>query len=64
MRVMKRKRRKRKKCKGCGKYLTKNLRELGKSNFVEEYRDGLCVDCWINKNRKELTRAKICLISC
>ena len=51
----------RRKCRICGKYLTKNMGELGESNFVEEYKDGLCVKCWIEEHRNLIETAKVIL---
>jgi len=56
-------RKKRKKCRVCGKYLTKNLSELGKSDYAEEYKDGLCVKCWTKKNKNFIMVAKSILFS-
>ena len=46
-------------CKKCGKPISKNLGRLS-NGFAEEYKDtGLCINCWIIKNKPELERLKV-----
>jgi len=53
-----------KKCKKCGRILTKKLRYLKERKYAEEYKDGLCVKCWIKENEGFLKTARIVLFSC
>jgi len=49
------------KCRKCGKILTRRLRYLGNDDYAEEYKDGLCVKCWIEEHRNLIETAKVIL---
>jgi len=45
-----------KRCKKCGRKMTKKLHLLRDNEVVEEYKDGLCIDCWIKTHKQDLVR--------
>jgi len=47
------------KCKDCGRPLTKSIGKLG-NGLREEYKDtGLCVQCWVRTHKEELEIARV-----
>lgn len=47
-----------KRCSRCGKKMTRDLHLLSNGDVVEEYKNGLCVHCWILEHKHEIQRLK------
>ena len=39
--------------------MTKKLHLLNNGDAVEEYKDGLCIECWIMIHKKDLERLSV-----
>jgi len=49
-----------KRCKVCGRPITKDLEKLG-NGLREEYKDDMCIECWIGSHPKKIEKSKVVL---